>query len=101
MKRASVNLQEFNAVDDEAYKAKLKHQTLLREYLELQKDVVSKRRKFQCATQKRDKLVALVKFLRQKRRYLLNCQAMATEPESDLGEPQTADAGRAMLEEES
>ena len=37
MKRASVNLQECNGVDEEANRARLKHQALLREYLQLQK----------------------------------------------------------------
>lgn len=97
MKRASVIFQEFNVGDE----AKLKHQTLSREYLELQKDFVSKKRKLRTAMQKRDNLVAIVKFLRQKRRYLLNCQPMATELESNLVDSQNVDRERSILAEDS
>lgn len=100
MKRASVNLQECNGVDEEANRARLKHQALLREYLQLQKEFVSKKRKFQTAEQKRDNLVAIVKFLRRKRRYLLNCQHTPAELGSDLVDLQNVDTERAMLEEE-
>lgn len=95
-----MNLQEFNGVDEEANQARLKHQALLREYLQLQKEFVSKKRKLQTAKQKRDNLVTIVKFLRRKRRNLLNCQRMATELGSNLVDSQNVDAERAMHEEE-
>ncbi|GMJ15830.1 INO80-BINDING PROTEIN 2B [Hibiscus trionum] len=62
MKRVSV-------VDQET-RARLKHQTLLQEFLDLQKEFVSRKKKLQAMNQKRDALLAEVRFLRQRYSYL-------------------------------
>ncbi|XP_009796791.1 uncharacterized protein LOC107802915 isoform X2 [Nicotiana tabacum] len=53
MKRSIEGFNQLNAVDEEA-KAKLKQKHLLNEFLELQKEFVSKKRKLQAAKQRRD-----------------------------------------------
>ncbi|CAA3019782.1 Hypothetical predicted protein [Olea europaea subsp. europaea] len=69
MKRVSSDFHQFHTVNDEA-KAKLKYQTLANEFLELQKEFVSKKRKLKAAKQKRDTFFAEVRFLRQRQKYL-------------------------------
>ncbi|KAG6387905.1 hypothetical protein SASPL_153100 [Salvia splendens] len=82
MKRASVNFDQSHSASDEA-KDKLKYQTLLREYLDLQKVFVSKKRKLQAAKQKREVVFAEVRFLRRKHKYLLKRQAPNTDKETN------------------
>ncbi|OAY27497.1 hypothetical protein MANES_16G130300v8 [Manihot esculenta] len=53
---------------------KLKQQNLLQDFLGLQKDFVSKKRKLQMTKQKRDILLAEVRFLRQRHKYLMAMQ---------------------------
>ncbi|XVE71272.1 hypothetical protein DITRI_Ditri10aG0137700 [Diplodiscus trichospermus] len=70
MKRSSLNShRQYNSVDEEA-RARLKHQNLLEEYLELQKEFVSMKKKLQTVNQKRETLLAEVRFLRQRYSYL-------------------------------
>ncbi|XWS70507.1 hypothetical protein CRYUN_Cryun03dG0053700 [Craigia yunnanensis] len=70
MKRAYLNShRRYNSVDEEA-RARLKHQDLLQEFLELQKEFVSKKKKLQTVNQKRETLLAEVRFLRQRYNYL-------------------------------
>ncbi|KAL1552532.1 hypothetical protein AAHA92_13316 [Salvia divinorum] len=95
MKRASVNFGQSHSADGEA-KEKLKYQTLLREYLELQKVFVSRKRKLQAAKQKRELVLAEVRFLRRKHKYLLKKQAPNTDKETNTtlqggGNPSTID----------
>ncbi|KAI3468357.1 hypothetical protein Pfo_025020 [Paulownia fortunei] len=73
-KRASVSFGQSHAIDDEA-KGKLKYQTLLKEYLELQREYVSRKRKLQAAKQKKETILAEVRFLRRKHKYLSKCRA--------------------------
>ncbi|XVF35685.1 hypothetical protein REPUB_Repub18cG0167500 [Reevesia pubescens] len=71
MKRASLNShRQYNSFVDEEARARLKHQTLLQEFLELQKEFVSKKKKLQTVDQKRETLLAEVRFLRQRYSYL-------------------------------
>lgn len=70
MKRASLNSQRLYNSNDEVARAKLKHQNLLREFLELQKEFVSKKKKLQTVNQKRETLLAEVRFLRRRYKYL-------------------------------
>ncbi|KAL3650929.1 hypothetical protein CASFOL_007332 [Castilleja foliolosa] len=64
-KRGSVNFSQFNKFDDEA-KSKLKYQTLLEEHLELQKEFVSRKKKLQAAKEKKETILAEVRFLRRR-----------------------------------
>ncbi|CAL5421782.1 unnamed protein product [Camellia sinensis] len=96
MKRAFVNLHQSHAVDGEA-RAKLQHHTLLQEYLQLQKEFVLKKRKLQTTKQKRDTLLAEVRFLRRRRRYLLKIQSPKLKLKEDLVQPQNSDMPRKIL----
>ncbi|XP_022858388.1 uncharacterized protein LOC111379262 isoform X2 [Olea europaea var. sylvestris] len=69
MNRASTDFHQSHTVDEEG-KAKLKYQTLANEFLELQKEFVSKKRKLKAAKRKRDKVFAEVRCLRQRRKIL-------------------------------
>lgn len=74
MKRTSVGFDQSRATDGEA-KEKLKYQTLLKEYLELQKEYVSRKRKLQAAKQKRELCLAEVRFLKRRHKHLSKSQA--------------------------
>ncbi|OMO61546.1 hypothetical protein CCACVL1_23418 [Corchorus capsularis] len=88
MKRASINSrQQYNSVDEEA-KARLKHQNLLQEFLELQKEFVGKKKKLQAVKQKRETLLAEVQFLRQRYSYLSMIRSQEYEVEQDLVQSQ-------------
>ncbi|XP_073276860.1 uncharacterized protein [Primulina huaijiensis] len=80
MKRDSVSasFDQFLGVDNGAV-AKLKYQTLVGEFLELQKDFVSRKRKLHASKQKRDTILAEVRFLRRRHIDLLQNQAFNTE----------------------
>ncbi|KAL2472399.1 Uncharacterized protein Adt_40535 [Abeliophyllum distichum] len=88
MKRTSVDFQHSHNVDEES-KAKLKYQTLANEYLELQKEFVSKKRKLKGAKQRRDKFFAEVRFLRRRHKYL--CRIKDSNKEKDLLHLQNSD----------
>lgn len=75
---ASVGFDQSLGVDIGAV-AKLKYETLVGEFLELQKDFVSRKRKLHAAKQKRETVLAEVRFLRQRRNDLLQNQAFYTE----------------------
>ncbi|KAK5830272.1 hypothetical protein F383_05308 [Gossypium arboreum] len=70
MKRASRNRQYNNNSVDEEAKARLKHQSLLQEFLELQKEFVSMKKKLETVNQMRGSLLNEVRFLRQRYSYL-------------------------------
>ncbi|KAG8375424.1 hypothetical protein BUALT_Bualt10G0098600 [Buddleja alternifolia] len=89
MKRGCVSSDHSRAVDD----AKLKYQTLLMEYLDLQKEFVSRKRKLQAAKQKRETISAEIRFLRHRRKYLLKVRAPNTVPNSDI-ESNAVEGGR-------
>ncbi|XP_073131935.1 uncharacterized protein [Henckelia pumila] len=80
MKRDSVSVgfDQSLGVDNGAV-AKLKYQTLVGEFLELQKDFVSRKRKLHAAKQKRDGISSEVRFLRRRRNDLLQNQAFNAE----------------------
>ncbi|KAL4295685.1 hypothetical protein GQ457_12G019810 [Hibiscus cannabinus] len=69
-------MKRVSLVDEET-RARLKHQALLQEFLDLQKEFVSKKKKLPVMNQKRDTLLAEVRFLR--RRY--NCLSMIKSQE--------------------
>ncbi|XP_059460947.1 uncharacterized protein LOC132190083 [Corylus avellana] len=79
MKRVSMDSHQSRPTNVEA-KAKLKYQNLLQDYLELQKEFVSKKRKLQTAKLNRENLLSEVRFLRRRRKYLLKSQSPKDEP---------------------
>ncbi|PRQ26878.1 hypothetical protein RchiOBHm_Chr6g0299341 [Rosa chinensis] len=83
MKRVAVNSKNtseaHHVVDDQA-KLQLRHQTLLQDHLDLQKEVVTKKKKLQAAKQKRDILLAEIGFLRRRLRHLQKLKSAETEP---------------------
>ncbi|XP_022750334.1 uncharacterized protein LOC111299419 isoform X2 [Durio zibethinus] len=88
MKRSSLNShRQYNSVDEEA-RARLKHQNLLQEFLELQKEFVSKKKKMQTVNQKRETLLAEVRFLRQRYSYLSMIKSQEYERQQDSVQPQ-------------
>ncbi|XP_057510067.1 uncharacterized protein LOC130792558 [Actinidia eriantha] len=97
MKRAFVDLHQSRAADEQI-RAKLKHQTLLEEYLQLQKEFVSKKRKLQATKQKRENLFAEIRFLRRRRRYLLEIPSPKHDLEEGYVQPRDSDMPRKMLE---
>ncbi|XP_062098179.1 uncharacterized protein LOC133804046 [Humulus lupulus] len=74
MKRVSVNSNQSRLQKEEAL-INLRHHSLLQDYLELQKEFVSKKKKLRVTTQTRDALLAEVRFLRQRLTYLENEQS--------------------------
>ncbi|KAL8063570.1 hypothetical protein ABFX02_01G035300 [Erythranthe guttata] len=84
-KRASVSFDQPRTIVDDDATAKIKYQTLLTEYLELQKAFVSSKRKLQAAKQKRETVLSEVRFLRRKRKHLSkirNHSTSETAPEN-------------------
>ncbi|CAI9771693.1 unnamed protein product [Fraxinus pennsylvanica] len=84
MNRASLDFHQSHTA-----KAKLKYQTLANEFLELQKEFVSKNRKFKAAKRKRDKFFAEVRFLR--RRHKILCRIKDSNKGKDLLHLQNSD----------
>ncbi|GER30633.1 ATP synthase subunit beta [Striga asiatica] len=78
-KRASVGFGQSQIVGDDESKDKLKYQSILKEHLELQKEIVAKKRKLLSAKQKRSTILAEVRFLRQRLKNFSNIHV----PESD------------------
>ncbi|KAK9280177.1 hypothetical protein L1049_013864 [Liquidambar formosana] len=95
MKRVSVDSHQSCRVDEEA-RVRMKHQSLLQDYLELQKDFVSKKRKLQIAKQKRETILAEVRFLRRRQTYLLKIKSAKLEPEQDILQQKKSDIQRKM-----
>ncbi|KAF5456828.1 hypothetical protein F2P56_026264 [Juglans regia] len=81
MKRVvSMDPYQSRPINEEA-RVNLKYQILLQEYLELQKEFISKKRRLQNATVNRETLLAEVRFLRKKHKYLLKVQSPKGEQE--------------------
>ncbi|CAB4265878.1 unnamed protein product [Prunus armeniaca] len=80
MKRVAVNSHKSQPVDEEA-RLNFRHESLLQDYLERQKEFVSKKKKLQAARQKRDILLGEIGFLRRRHRHLLKIKSAETEPE--------------------
>ncbi|XP_022132126.1 uncharacterized protein LOC111005070 [Momordica charantia] len=73
MKRASIGSRKSAIVHEES-EARRKYQILLQDFLEVQKDFVSKKRKLQVLRQRKETLGAEVRFLRQRLEYLQKLQ---------------------------
>lgn len=80
MKRVPLASRQSRALGDEI-RVGFKHQSLLQDYLELQKEFVAKKRKLLAANQKREILMAEVRFLRGRYRYLSKIQSPPPKPE--------------------
>ncbi|PON74539.1 ribosomal RNA small subunit methyltransferase G [Parasponia andersonii] len=81
MKRVSANSHQSRLIVEEA-RIKYSHETLLQEYLDVQKEFVSKKKKLQAVWQKRETLLAEVRFLRRRHNYLLKKQSTNAETQS-------------------
>ncbi|CAL0333073.1 unnamed protein product [Lupinus luteus] len=88
MKRGSLNSPQFPGSLHNS-KITLKYNALLEDYLDLQKEYVSKKKKIEAEKQKREVLLDEVRFLRQRHLYLTKSQCAKVEPE--LGPHQNAD----------
>ncbi|GMN35248.1 hypothetical protein TIFTF001_005180 [Ficus carica] len=78
MKRVSIISPQSSPEDA---RIRQRHQCLLQDYLELQKEFVSKKKKLQTAKQKRETLFTEVRFLRRRQAYLLKMQSSKPETE--------------------
>ncbi|XP_021889378.1 uncharacterized protein LOC110808251 isoform X2 [Carica papaya] len=74
MKRVSENSYQSQFADEEI-RARMKQQNLLQEYLELQKEFISKKKKLQRMQQKKHILLAEVQFLRRRYKYLMRTKS--------------------------
>lgn len=82
-------------VDDDQ-KFRDKHQVLLQEYLVLQKDCVSKKRKLKEAKERKKALLDEIRFLKQRRSFLLRIQSENGEQQQIAVQSQKTDANRDM-----
>ncbi|XP_065848734.1 uncharacterized protein [Euphorbia lathyris] len=73
---------------DEEIRFRMKHQRLLEEFVDLQKDFVSKKKKMQITQKKRDALLAEVRFLRQKHSYLMDLRSNKLEAKKEPVSPE-------------
>ncbi|XP_011031441.1 PREDICTED: uncharacterized protein LOC105130573 [Populus euphratica] len=73
-KRVAVKSHQSQFVDEGAIN-RVKYQNLLEDFLELQKDFVSKKRKLRTVEQKREILSAEVRFLRQRHKFFMKMQS--------------------------
>ncbi|XP_057722321.1 uncharacterized protein LOC130936292 [Arachis stenosperma] len=78
MKRAAVNSSQFCGSTKNS-KLSNKYNGLLEDYLEIQKEYVSKKRKLKVEKQKRDILLEEVRFLRQRHRHLTKLHSAKVE----------------------
>ncbi|CAN6582839.1 unnamed protein product [Malus baccata var. baccata] len=80
MKGAAGNCKQSQPADEET-RTKFRHESLLQDYLLRQKEFVSKKKMMQDAKQKRDVLLAEIRFLRRRYSHLLKIKSAETEPE--------------------
>lgn len=83
--------RRLSSVDEEA-KFREKHQVLLQEYLVLQKECVSKKRKLKEAKERKQTLLDEVRFLRQRRKFIFKSQSQNLERQQNVIQPQKPDA---------
>ncbi|KAL2897585.1 Importin subunit alpha-7 [Bienertia sinuspersici] len=75
---------------DEATKIREKHQSLLQDYLILQKECVSKKRKLKEAKERKEILLDEIRFLKHRRNLLLKMQAQDSERQQGAIQSQKA-----------
>ncbi|XP_034700085.1 uncharacterized protein LOC117925240 isoform X2 [Vitis riparia] len=78
-----------HAVYEDA-KSRFKHQSLLQDFHELQKETEAMNKKLQSVNQNKLTLLAEVRFLRRRYKYLLKNMAPKTPPEPELKQPQNS-----------
>ncbi|XP_050364081.1 uncharacterized protein LOC126782803 [Argentina anserina] len=84
MKRVAVNSKttsEAHPVVDDRAKLQFRHHTLLQHHLDLQKEVVTKKKKLQAAQQRRGILLAEIRYLKRRQRHLLKLNSAETKPQ--------------------
>uniref|UniRef100_A0A7N0USR8 Uncharacterized protein n=1 Tax=Kalanchoe fedtschenkoi TaxID=63787 RepID=A0A7N0USR8_KALFE len=69
-------------------RARFKHQSLLQDYQELQKETEVARNRLQNVKDKKLTLEAEVRFLRRRYNFLLKCRAQSHQPKQDIALPQ-------------
>ncbi|KAB1204707.1 hypothetical protein CJ030_MR8G012779 [Morella rubra] len=94
MKRAFMDSRQSRPIDEKA-RVQFKYQGLLQDYLDLQKEFVSKKKRLQAAKRRRENLLAEVRFLRQRQKYFLNLQPPKGEPE--FAQQRTSDICNPLL----
>lgn len=75
---------------DEIAKIREKHQSLLQDYLVLQKDCVSKKRKLKETNEKKETLLDEIRFLKRRRNLLLKLKSQKLQPQQDTIQLQKA-----------
>lgn len=96
MKRVSMDSHQSRPID--GGRVKVKYQNLLQDYLELQKEFVSKKKKAQTVKLYRENLLAEVQFLRQRHRHLLKLQS--PKGKAEFAQQQNSDIGIQLLANE-
>ncbi|GMY29173.1 ribosomal RNA small subunit methyltransferase G [Fagus crenata] len=97
MERVSMDSHQSLPIDEEA-RVKIKYQNLLQDYLELQKEFVSTKKRVQTAKLKRENLFTEVRFLRQRHRHLLKLQS--PKGKAEFVQQQNSDIGNQLLANE-
>ncbi|XP_050386123.1 uncharacterized protein LOC126802500 [Argentina anserina] len=69
-------------------RARFKHQSLMQDFEELQKDAETMKNRFEMMKQKRSILTAEVRFLRRRYKYMIGKQSMNPKPKQDLVQTQ-------------
>ncbi|KAM1154977.1 hypothetical protein EV1_025697 [Malus domestica] len=90
MKKMKVVVSD--AVEDQ--RTRFKHQSLMQDYEELQKDADAMKKKLQMMKQKKSTLVAEVRFLRRRYNYLMGNQSTHTRPKQDVVKTHNLDTQR-------
>ncbi|GMJ07771.1 INO80-BINDING PROTEIN 2B [Hibiscus trionum] len=93
-------MKRVSLVDEET-RARLKHQTLLQEFLDLQKEFVSMKKKLPMMNQKRDALLAEVRFLRRRYSYLSMIKSQEYEEQQDSIQSQNPNLQRKLAKPKS
>ncbi|KAF8400508.1 hypothetical protein HHK36_013806 [Tetracentron sinense] len=87
MKKEAKDSSRSYVVDEEA-RTRFKHQSLFQDFVDLQKETVAMKKKLTRAKQKKLTLLAEVRFLRRRYKYLLKTQSPKPQPEQALAQPQ-------------
>lgn len=88
MKRTVMESSPYAVYEDA--KSRFKHQSLLQDFHELQKETEAMKKKLQSVNQNKLTLLAEVRFLRRRYKYLLKNMAPKTPPEPELKQPQNS-----------
>ncbi|XP_061353183.1 uncharacterized protein LOC133297961 [Gastrolobium bilobum] len=81
----------------EDQRTRLRHQSLLQDYEDLQKETNAMRMRLQAAKQKKLLLSAEVRFLRQRYRYLIKNPSPKPQPKQDISQPRKLNIQAAII----